>query len=74
VVGSFCVRKRTVKLFVTVGNNGTTVSILTTAMLCNPVEASVGTSNPVIVKHEGEVNQYPLTLPGKIEACGGNGI
>ena len=37
-----------------------------TATCWFPEDAVVGTNNPVITKSTGAVNQYPLTLPGKV--------
>lgn len=50
---------------------GTLPVNFTTAILIGPDEAVVGTLNEVITKSVGAVNQYPLTLPGKVLLCAG---
>src|SRR6476469_9429134 len=76
VAGLFCVKNKVVNAFVVPGNagGGTAGLNLITAIFCVPVDASVGTYTALMVNELGAVNQYPLTLPVKVVACGGKAI
>jgi hypothetical protein len=59
VAGLFCVKNNVVNALVVPGKAGGGVAPvnLTTAILCAPVEASVGTSTELMVNALGAVNQ-----------------